>query len=227
VNKIKEDDMTTQLAERTIEIPVEKGSLGGVLMHPPETKGMVLFVHGSGSGRSSPRNQFVSHQLNQEGFSTLLFNLLTPREEAIDMETMHLRFNIELLTERLVFVTDWIREHFKLFSLPFGYFSASTGTAAAVEAAIKRPYVIKAIVSRGGRPDLAPAALSYLKAPTLFIVGENDHVVMDLNRKAMNKVSIPEKDLKIIPGATHLFEEPGALEKVSQLADEWFQTYLV
>jgi putative phosphoribosyl transferase len=219
--------MTTQLAERTVEIPLGKGSLGGVLMHPPETKGIILFVHGSGSGRNSPRNQFVAHQLNHDGFSTFLFNLLTPREETIDMETMHLRFDIELLTERLVFVTDWIREHFKLFTLPFGYLSASTGTAAAIGAAVKRPYIIKAIVSRGGRPDLALESLKFLQAPTLLIVGENDPVVLDLNHKAMSNILVPEKELKIIQGATHLFEEPGALEQVAKLSDQWFHRYLI
>jgi putative phosphoribosyl transferase len=215
------------VSEQILEIPVKEGSLGGILVSPKDTKGIILFAHGSGSGRFSERNQFVATHLNQAKFSTLLFDLLTPQEEAIDDQTGHIRFDIDLLAKRLVLVTDWMREHFKLFDMPFGYFGASTGGGAALVAATKRPYLIKAVVSRGGRPDLAEAALQFVQAPTLLIVGENDPLVINLNRKALKELRVPQKELEIVPNATHLFEEPGALEKVAQLALEWFQDYMV
>ena len=216
-----------QLTEQILEIPVNEGSLGGILATPRETRGIILFAHGSGSGRFSERNKFVADQLNQDGFSTLLFDLLTPKEETGDFQTGDLRFNIDLLAARLVLATDWVREHFRLFDMPFGYFGASTGAAAALLAALRRPYVIKAIVSRGGRPDLAEPALEFIQAPTLFIVGENDRKVADLNRKALQKLAAAQKELEIVPGAAHLFEEPGALEKVAHMASGWFQNYLI
>jgi putative phosphoribosyl transferase len=215
--------------ERIVEIPLEEGraGLGGILTIPQNIQGAILFAHGSGSGRLSPRNQFVANYLNQKGFATLLFDLLTTREEAVDERTGHLRFDIELLAERLVLATDWLRENFKLFELPLGYFGASTGAGAALVAATKRPYFIKAIVSRGGRPDLAGSALGFVQVPTLLIVGGDDHAVIDLNSKTLKELSVPEKKLDIVPGATHLFEEYGALEKVAKLASAWFQKYMV
>lgn len=218
--------MPTPLAKEILEIPVEGGSLGGILVSPHNTKGVILFAHGSGSGRLSPRNQFVANQLNKEGFATLLFDLLTAREESVDNQTAQLRFDIDLLTSRLILATDWIREQFKLFAFPFGYFGASTGAAAALVAATKRPFFIKSIVSRGGRPDMAGPSLGFVQAPTLLIVGEKDSAVIDLNRKALKKLAVPEKRLEIVPGATHLFEEAGALERVAQLAMEWFEEYV-
>jgi len=215
------------LTEQILEIPIKEGSLGGILVHPRDSKGVILFAHGSGSGRLSPRNQFVANHLNQNGFSTLLFDLLTSKEEAIDNRTGHLRFDIDLLAARLILATDWMREHFKLFTLPFGYFGASTGAGAALVASTKRPFYIKAIVSRGGRPDLAESALEFVQTPTLLIVGEHDGEVMNLNRQALKKISVGQKELEIVSGATHLFAEPGALEKVAQLALEWFQNYMV
>lgn len=218
--------MSIEVIEQIIEIPVkEGGSLGGMLVHPRDTKGVVIFAHGSGSGRLSPRNQFVAHHLNEGGFSTLLFDLLTSKEEADDPST-GLRFDIELLASRLILATDWVREHFKMFAYPFGYFGASTGAAAACVAATKRPF-IKAIVSRGGRPDLAGASLEFVEASTLFIVGESDREVLELNKKALERIPAVQKELEIVPGATHLFEEEGALEAVADCAFEWFQSYLV
>lgn len=213
--------------ERIVEIPVKEGSLGGILVHPRDTQGIILFAHGSGSGRFSKRNQYVADRLNQAGFSTLLFDLLTRQEEMLDEKSKHLRFDIDLLSERLLMATDWVREHFKLFEASFGYFGASTGAAAALAAATKRPYFVKAVVSRGGRPDLVEDSLPFVQSPTLLIVGGDDSAVTYLNRKALKKIKAPQKELKIVPGASHLFEEPGALEKVSQLAAAWFNEYLV
>jgi putative phosphoribosyl transferase len=186
----------------------------------------VLFAHGSGSSRHSPRNRYVAWLLNEAGLATLLVDLLTSEEEAIDLTTAHLRFDIGLLAGRLIGVTDWLTEHPDTRHLRIGYFGASTGAAAALMAAAERADVVGAVVSRGGRPDLAGPALTRVKAPTLLIVGGNDFPVIDLNRAALAQLHC-EKQLVIVPGATHLFEEPGALDQVAQLAREWFKRYLL
>lgn len=192
-----------------------KGSLEGDLHMPREEKGLVLFAHGSGSSRHSPRNRAVAEVLQQAGLGTLLFDLLTPEEEEIDRVTAQLRFDIALLTERLLLATAWAEKH---KGLALGYFGASTGAAAALSAAAKLP--VKAVVSRGGRPDLAQD-LPAVKAPTLLIVGGNDDVVIGLNEQALSQLKCTKK-LVIVKGATHLFEEPGALEEVARLARDWF-----
>jgi dienelactone hydrolase len=187
--------------------------------------GVVVFAHGSGSSRFSSRNRFVASVLEQAGLATLLMDLLTRDEEVVDQLTAHLRFDIELLAERLVAATDWLAEQDDTTDLPIGYFGASTGAAAALVAAAERPEVVRAIVSRGGRPDLAGPALSRVRAPTLLIVGSRDELVIELNRAALNELR-GEKRLEIVPGATHLFEEPGTLEAVARLARDWFVRYL-
>jgi dienelactone hydrolase len=186
---------------------------------------MVLFAHGSGSSRHSPRNRYVAQVLQQAGFATLLIDLLTEAEEAIDRQTGHLRFDIALLANRLLGATDWLRDHPPTRHLHLGYFGASTGSAAALSAAAERPELVKAVVSRGGRPDLAAPALARVRAPTLLIVGAEDEPVIEMNREAMTRLT--EKKLEIIPGATHLFEEPGTLEEVARLACDWFERYLI
>ncbi|HEY3197807.1 MAG TPA: dienelactone hydrolase family protein [Nitrospirales bacterium] len=200
-------------------------SLEGDLDLPPQAKGMVLFAHGSGSSRHSPRNRYVAQVLQQAGFATLLIDLLTEAEEAIDRQTGHLRFDIALLANRLLGATDWLRDHPPTRHLHLGYFGASTGSAAALSAAAERPELVKAVVSRGGRPDLAAPALARVRAPTLLIVGAEDEPVIEMNREAMTRLT--EKKLEIIPGATHLFEEPGTLEEVARLACDWFERYLI
>ena len=185
----------------------------------------MLFAHGSGSSRLSPRNRHVAHILNDAWLATLLVDLLTEDEETIDLRTAHLRFDIGLLAERLVGATDWLTRQPDTRHLPIGYFGASTGAGGALVAAATRPQVVSAIVSRGGRPDLAGPALANVRAPTLLIVGGQDHVVIQLNRSALDLLH-GEKQLVIVPGATHLFEEPGALDEVAQLAREWFERYL-
>jgi dienelactone hydrolase len=200
-------------------------TLEGNLDIPEGAVGIVLFAHGSGSGRRSPRNRYVARILRQGGLATLLIDLLTPEEEVIDMQTAHLRFDIPLLAERLMGATDWLTNHSSTRHLRIGYFGASTGSGAALMAAAERSDIVKAVVSRGGRPDLAGPALARVRAPVLLIVGGEDFPVIELNREAMAKLG-GDKKLVIIPGATHLFEEPGTLEEVSQLAREWFQRYL-
>ena len=196
--------------------------LKGILNIPAKPRGIVLFSHGSGSSRLSPRNQFVARQLNHHHFATLLFDLLT-RDEDLVYEN---RFDIELLTRRLVEVTRWIMDQKDTAGLPIGYFGASTGAASALKAAAELGDRISAIVSRGGRPDLAgKKELQRVKAPTLLIVGEWDDVVITLNSDAYERLS-GEKSLVIISGATHLFEEEGALEKVTEVSAQWFETYL-
>ena len=195
--------------------------LAGDLSLPEHAQGLVLFVHGSGSSRHSPRNRAVAMDLARCKLATLLFDLLSAEEEAMDLQTAQLRFNIPLLARRVLEVVDWIRRQPELRELPIGLFGASTGAAAALVAAAHRPRGIAAVVSRGGRPDLANAALTRVRAPTLLIVGGDDLEVVDLNEQAMSCMSC-EKSLRIIPGATHLFEEPGALEQVSHLASGWF-----
>lgn len=216
--------MRSQADEQTIRVPAGVVQLEGNLEVPNGAAGTVLFAHGSGSGRHSPRNQAVASALRADGLGTLLLDLLTPEEEAIDERTAELRFDIGFLAERLVEVTDWLTEDDRTSGLPVGYFGASTGGGAALVAAAARPLAVRAVVSRGGRPDLAGAALSGVQVPTLLIVGGNDQPVIALNQQAMRSLRC-EKRLHVIPGATHLFSEPGALEEVSRLAGEWFQRH--
>ena len=214
--------------DRSEDVRIRAGAamLEGDLRLPRGARGVVLFAHGSGSGRHSPRNRYVAGLLNEARLATLLLDLLTPAEEAIDLRTAHLRFDIRLLGERLIAATDWLTEYPETRQLRIGYFGASTGAAAALVAAAERPGVVGAVVSRGGRPDLARPALARVRAPTLLIVGGQDQLVIELNRQALAELR-SEKQLVIIPGATHLFEEPGALEQVARLAREWFERYLV
>jgi pimeloyl-ACP methyl ester carboxylesterase len=199
--------------------------LEGALDVPDGRLGVVLFAHGSGSSRHSPRNRFVARSLRDAGLATLLIDLLTVEEERSDAATGRLRFDIRLLAGRLVEITDWLGAHPETRGLPIGYFGASTGAAAALVAAARRPALVGAIVSRGGRPDLARPDLSAVRAPTLFIVGERDLAVLDVTREAMR--ALPGvTHLAMIAGASHLFEEPGALEEVARLAREWFTRHL-
>ena len=211
--------------ERLVRIEAGSVLLEGNLSLPEGARGIVLFAHGSGSSRLSPRNRHVAKLLNQARLATLLVDLLSPEEEAIDLRTAQLRFNIGLLAERLVGITDWLVKEPDTQPLRIGYFGASTGAAAALVAAAERPKMVRAVVSRGGRPDLAGPALAHVEAPTLLIVGGNDLLVIELNRAALVQLR-SEKRLVIVPGATHLFEEPGALDEVARLAREWFERYL-
>jgi len=207
--------------ENLVKIPVNGIALEGMLVVPPRAKGVVLFAHGSGSSRLSPRNNFVAQTLHESGIATLLMDLLT-RKEDIAFEN---RFDIDLLTWRLERATQWIMEHPRCAGLDIGYFGASTGAAAALHAASTLGPAIGAVVSRGGRPDLALAELDNVEAPTLLIVGSLDDVVIELNRQAYEKLKA-EKHLAIVAGATHLFEEPGTLPEVARLAAHWFTRYL-
>ena len=209
----------------TVKIPVGGAIIEGNLVVPPAAKGVVLFAHGSGSSRFSPRNQYVAKVLNKAGLATLLIDLLTKEEEETDMRTGQFRFDIDLLSQRLIAATEWLRRNLATKDLVFGYFGASTGAAAALIAAAKLPAEIKTVVSRGGRPDLAVDYLQKVKAPTLLIVGGNDTVVLDLNKKAMQSLSAAKK-LEIVPGASHLFEERGKLEEVARLSVDWFLVHL-
>ena len=204
-----------------VQIQAGQADLFGNLHIPVEAAALVLFAHGSGSSRHSPRNQFVAHTLNNAGLATLLFDLLTPEEESIDARTAELRFNIGLLAERLVHATKWAKQQEQTRDLRIGYFGSSTGGGAALVAAAAVPADVGAVVSRGGRPDLADEALPKVQAPTLLIVGGNDDVVIELNEQARDRMRCEVK-LEIVPDATHLFEEPGALEKVAKLASDWF-----
>ncbi len=212
--------------EEREEVRVTAGAvtLEGTLGIPDGAAGVVLFAHGSGSGRQSPRNRYVAQALREAGLATLLVDLLTPEEEEVDLGTRHLRFDIGLLAGRLVGATDWLARQANTRDLRVGYFGASTGAGAALVASAERPEV-GAIVSRGGRPDLAGAALPCVAAPTLLIVGGEDHAVIEMNREAYQRMRA-EKELKILAGATHLFEEPGKLEEVARLAAQWFARYL-
>jgi putative phosphoribosyl transferase len=212
------------MKEDLVKIKFDKIALNGNLTVPKDAIGIVLFAHGSGSGRHSPRNQYVARQLESAGLATLLIDLLTEDEERVDMETAHLRFDIPLLAQRLEKVTDWLKKEPKTAALNLGYFGASTGAAAALMAAAVREDVV-AIVSRGGRPDLAGNFLPKVQAPVLLIVGGEDYPVIEMNREALAKLRA-EKKLVIVPKATHLFEEPGTLEEVARLAAEWFTRYL-
>lgn len=209
----------------TVVVPVGV-RLPGELAIPPNAKGIVVFAHGSGSSRSSPRNQRVAKQLQAGGFATLLFDLLTTDEESFDARTGQLRFDVQLLAERLSNVTEWLGSHPTTASLHVGYFGASTGAAAALVAAATHPGVVRAIVSRGGRPDLAGPYLGRVKAPTLLIVGGNDKPVIEMNESALRQLASPIKKIEIVPQATHLFEETGALERVADLALKWFDQYI-
>jgi len=208
-----------------VQLQAGRAVLSGNLNIPENANALVLFAHGSGSSRHSPRNQFVARTLNDVGLATLLFDLLTQEEEAIDTQTRELRFNIHLLAERLVHATKWAKQQEETRDLRIGYFGSSTGGAAALVAAVDLPQDIGAVVSRGGRPDLAGEALPKVKAPTLLIVGGNDDVVVQLNEKARDRMRCEVK-LEIVPGATHLFEEAGALEQVAKLANDWFLLHL-
>jgi putative phosphoribosyl transferase len=208
-----------------VQLQAGRAVLSGNLNIPENANALVLFAHGSGSSRHSPRNQFVARTLNDVGLATLLFDLLTQEEEAIDTQTRELRFNIHLLAERLVHATKWAKQQEETRDLRIGYFGSSTGGAAALVAAVDLPEDIGAVVSRGGRPDLAGEALPKVKAPTLLIVGGNDDVVVQLNEKARDRMRCEVK-LEIVPGATHLFEEAGALEQVAKLANDWFLLHL-
>jgi len=210
---------------RQIAVDTDDVVLQGDLGLVEGTTGVVLFAHGSGSGRHSPRNRHVAAQLREAGLSTLLIDLLTTQEEAVDMVTGELRFDIDLLAGRLVGATDWLRAAGERKDLAIGYFGASTGAAAALIAAVRRSESVEAVVSRGGRPDLAGDALESVQAPTLLIVGGADAGVIELNREAYERLSV-EKEMVIVPGATHLFEEPGALERVAELAADWFGRHL-
>ena len=198
----------------------------GDLVIPANAQGIVLFAHGSGSSRHSSRNRYVARVLQGSGLATLLIDLLTASEEAEDIHTAEFRFDIGLLAERVAGATDWLRKQPATAHLAVGCFGASTGAAAALVAAASRPEVIRAVVSRGGRPDLAGSALPYVQAPTLLIVGGNDTGVIELNRDALDQLGADTKQLVIVPGATHLFEEPGTLEEVARLAADWFARHL-
>jgi dienelactone hydrolase len=214
-----------QKENNSVSIKAGNVVLNGNIVIPNGARGIVLFVHGSGSSRFSPRNRFVAEELNKKGLATLLFDLLTQEEEIIDEKTAQLRFDIELLAKRLVKVTDWVQNNPETKNLNIGYFGASTGAGAALVAAAERPNVIKAVVSRGGRPDLAGRRLVEVECPTLLIVGGYDGPVIEMNRDALAHLKT-EKNLVIVPGATHLFEERGKLEEVAIHAGNWFLKYL-
>jgi putative phosphoribosyl transferase len=215
----------TAAEEALVRIPAAPAMLEGDLVVPDGARGIVLFAHGSGSSRHSSRNRFVARQLQAAGLATLLFDLLTSDEETIDIHTAHLRFDIELLADRLLAATAWVGGDSQTRGLPVGYFGASTGGGAALVAAAQRPNVVRAVVSRGGRPDLAGEALSEVRAPTLLIVGGRDLPVLRMNGEAMQRMRA-EVRLEVVPEATHLFEEPGALECVAGLARDWFRRHL-
>lgn len=212
-------------SERPMRLVVDGAPLEGNLATPKKAKGIVIFAHGSGSSRGSPRNRFVAGVLQEAGLATLLFDLLTPKEEQIDSVTGHLRFDIEFLARRLIGAVDWVARNKDTQNLAIGLFGASTGAAAALVAAAERPQTVKAVVSRGGRPDLAASSLERVKAPVFLIVGGLDTQVIELNRQAMEQLT-SVKELALVPGATHLFEEQGALPQAASLAAAWFAKYL-
>lgn len=212
------------MIEKDVAITTPEATLPGYLAMPAPARGLVVFVHGSGSSRLSPRNRFVATKLNETGNATLLFDLLTPEEARVDEVSGELRFNITFLSQRLSGVMDWIGEQAELKALKLGLFGASTGAAAALQVAAHRPESVAAVVSRGGRPDLASEVLAEVEAPTLLIVGSLDDVVIALNREAAKRLK--HNSVEIVAGATHLFEEPGKLEEVAALAAQWFNRHL-
>jgi dienelactone hydrolase len=218
--------LTNEVVEQAVRVRAGRVLLEGDLGVPERARGVVLFAHGSGSGRHSPRNRLVARQLRAAGLATLLVDLLTAEEESVDRHTAQLRFDIALLADRLVDATDWLGNNPRTAGLIVGYFGASTGGGAALVAAVRRPVRVGAVVSRGGRPDLAGDALPAVRSPTLLIVGGNDEVVIRLNEEALTQLGAPIKDLVLVPGASHLFEEAGALEEVARLARDWFSRYL-
>lgn len=215
----------TVSALQSVPIGIPPEGLPGDLVVPPNATGIVLFAHGSGSSRMSPRNRYVAAMLHEGGLGTLLMDLLTPNEEEVDELTREFRFDIGLLARRLVRAAEWLSEQPSTGALDIGCFGASTGGGAALVAAAERPELIRAVVSRGGRPDLAGPALSRVKAPTLLIVGGRDREVIEMNRAAFDQLGC-EKRLEIVPAATHLFEEPGTLDEVARLARDWFARVL-
>jgi len=215
----------TGASEQILRLTLASVTLEGALRIPEGATGIVLFAHGSGSSRHSPRNRYVAQALNEGGLATLLIDLLTSAEEREDDRTARLRFDIHLLAERVIAATGWLLQNAATKHLRIGYFGASTGAAAALEAAAERPNEIGAVVSRGGRPDLALPDLGRVKAPALLIVGGRDAAVIEMNREAFEHLQT-EKRLEIVPGATHLFEEPGTLERVAHLARDWFTGHL-
>jgi pimeloyl-ACP methyl ester carboxylesterase len=217
--------MTRDAVAESVLIPVEGGEIAADLRCPESAAGLVIFAHGSGSSRFSSRNRAVAAYLRRHRFATLLLDLLTRAEETVDVVTAQHRFDIDLLGSRVVLATDWAATHDDIAHLPIGYFGASTGAAAALIGAAERPAIVRAVVSRGGRPDLARDALPRVGAPTLLIVGSDDEPVIEMNESAMRRMHAPVK-LEIVPGATHLFEEPGTLEQVIRLAAEWFAGHL-
>jgi dienelactone hydrolase len=207
-------------------IPTGQVQLAADIVAPTNATGVVLFAHGSGSSRFSPRNRAVAETLNQHDLATVLVDLLTPSEEEIDVQTARLRFDIAFLADRLTGIVDWLATARQIPKLPIGLFGSSTGAAAALVAAAERPDTVRAVVSRGGRPDLAGAALGKVRAATLLLVGGNDEQVIPLNEEARQKLTGATTELRVIPGATHLFEEPGALEQVADQAAGWFRAHL-
>ncbi len=216
----------SEAVEREVRLQAGQVELDGDLEVPAGAAGVVLFAHGSGSSRHSPRNRQVAAALRQAGLATLLLDLLTTAEEELDRATAELRFDVGMLAERLVAAVDWLLAEAATAGLPVGAFGASTGAGAALVAAVERPQAVAAVVSRGGRPDLAGAALAQVRAPTLLIVGGRDRQVLDLNRAALAELP-PSSRLEVVPDATHLFEEPGALDQVARLAAAWFTRHLV
>jgi putative phosphoribosyl transferase len=216
---------TLERASNAVAIPIEGAELEATLAVPERADGVVVFAHGSGSGRHSPRNRFVAEQLVRAGFGTLLLDLLTLTEERYDRETAELRFDIDRLAARLVIAIDWLDGQSRVAKFPIGAFGASTGAAAALIAAAERPQRVRAVVSRGGRPDLAKDALERVEAPTLLIVGERDPQVLDLNTAAAERMRNPAT-IEVVARAGHLFEEEGALERVAELTTEWFASTL-
>jgi putative phosphoribosyl transferase len=218
--------MTTDAGSTSVAVPVDHGALEGDLTVPPGAEALVLFAHGSGSSRHSPRNRAVAAQLNDARLATLLIDLLTEEEEQAERETRHLRFDVELLIDRLDAALAWLGQSAATSALPVGCFGASTGAAAALGLAGRRPDAVRAVVSRGGRPDLTPEPLlAAVRAPTLLVVGARDTAVIEMNRDAQRRMRV-EAQVEIVPGASHLFEEPGALERVADLARDWFIRHL-
>jgi putative phosphoribosyl transferase len=216
---------TLDRAASAVAIPIQGAELEATLALPERASGVIVFAHGSGSGRHSPRNRYVAEQLLESGFGTLLLDLLTPTEERYDRETADLRFDVDRLATRLVVAIDWLNEHERTAALPVGAYGASTGAAAALMAAAERPERVAAVVSRGGRPDLAKEALERVSAPTLLIVGERDPQVLDLNTQAADRMP-KSATIEVVARASHLFEEEGALERVAELTADWFATHL-